>query len=133
METWLAHRSLATLDVRLRRQCETALTSATALADHPGVVACRYPGLPLDPAHALASAQTSMYGPAVSFTLTDQAAAEALLDALRVVTPATSFGGVHSTAERRARWGGDAVHPASSGSASDSKTPQICWTTSPER
>jgi len=26
-----------------------------------------------------------------------------------VVRDATSFGGVHSTAERRARWGGDAV------------------------
>lgn len=111
METWLAHRSLATLDVRLRRQCATALTIATALAARPDVLACRYPGLPLDPAHALASAQMSMYGSVLSFTLTDQVAAEALLDGLRVVTPATSFGGVHSTAERRARWGGDDVHP----------------------
>ncbi len=111
METWLAHRSLATLDVRLRRQSATALTIATALAGQPAIVACRYPGLPLDPAHALASAQMSLFGPVLSFTLTDQAAADALLDALRVVTPATSFGGVHSTAERRARWGGDEVHP----------------------
>lgn len=111
METWLAHRSLATLDVRLRRQCETALAIATALADHADVLACRYPGLPLDPAHALARGQMSSYGPVIGLTLADQAAADALLDALRVITPATSFGGVHSTAERRARWGGDAVHP----------------------
>lgn len=47
METWLAHRSLATLDVRLQRRCETALGIATALRDHPAVQACRYPGLPL--------------------------------------------------------------------------------------
>ena len=53
----------------------------------------------------------SLYGPVVSFTLADQRAAERWLGALRLVTPATSFGGVHSTAERRARWGGDDVHP----------------------
>lgn len=111
METWLAHRSLATLDVRLQRQCASALTVATALRAHPRVLACRYPGLPDDPAHAVASRQMSLYGPVVGFTLADQATAERWLDGLRVVVPATSFGGVQSTAERRARWGGDDVHP----------------------
>ena len=28
---------------------------------------------------------------------------------MQLVTEATSFGGVHSSAERRARWGGDRV------------------------
>lgn len=111
METWLAHRSLATLDVRLRRQCATALLLAAALRDHPAVLACRYPGLPDDPAHEQAARQMTLFGPVVSFTLADQGAAERWLDAVRLVLPATSFGGVHTTAERRARWGGDAVHP----------------------
>jgi cystathionine gamma-lyase len=111
METWLAHRSLATLDVRLRRQCANALTIAKVLCEHPAVMACRYPGLPEDPAHEQASEQMAMYGPVVSFTLADEAAAESWLRALRLVLPATSFGGVHTTAERRARWGGDDVHP----------------------
>ena len=31
------------------------------------------------------------------------------LESLSLVREATSFGGVHSTAERRARWGGDAI------------------------
>ena len=53
----------------------------------------------------------TLFGPVVSFTLADQATAERWLDAVRLVLPATSFGGVHTTAERRARWGGDAVHP----------------------
>ena len=53
----------------------------------------------------------TLFGPVVSFTLADQAAAERWLDAVRLVLPATSFGGVRSTAERRARWGEDAVHP----------------------
>ena len=35
--------------------------------------------------------------------------AEQFLAALTLVREATSFGGVHSNAERRARWGGDAV------------------------
>jgi cystathionine gamma-lyase len=111
MEAWLAHRSLATLDVRLARQSANALTVAEALSAHPAVLSCRYPGLPQDPAHQQTTKQMSLCGPVVSFTLADQAAAERWLDALRLVTPATSFGGVHTTAERRARWGGDDVHP----------------------
>ena len=111
METWLAHRSLATLDVRLRRQCATALVLAAALRDHPAVQACRYPGLPDDPAHEQAARQMTLFGPVVGVTLADQDAAERWLAAVRLVLPATSFGGVHTTAERRARWGGDAVHP----------------------
>lgn len=109
METWLAHRSLATLDVRLRRACGTALAVATALHEHPAVVGCRYPGLPDDPAHANAARQMSLFGPVVGFTLADQADAEHWLSAVRLVIPATSFGGVHSTAERRARWASDDV------------------------
>ena len=47
----------------------------------------------------------------VSFTLADQATAERFLAALHIVAVATSFGGLHSSAERRARWGGDDVAP----------------------
>lgn len=111
METWLAHRSLATLDVRLQRQSASALAVAEILRQHPAVLACRYPGLPDDPAYNQASRQMSLYGPVVSFTLSDQDTAQRWLQGLRLVVPATSFGGVHSTAERRARWGGDDVHP----------------------
>ena len=45
----------------------------------------------------------------VSFDLATRARAETFLGALTLVREATSFGGVHSIAERRARWGGDAV------------------------
>jgi cystathionine gamma-lyase len=53
----------------------------------------------------------SLYGPVVGFTLPNQETADRWLGALRLITPATSFGGVHSTAERRARWRGDDLHP----------------------
>ncbi len=48
-------------------------------------------------------------GALVGFTLPSAGRAQAFLDACELVTEATSFGGVHSTAERRARWGTDAV------------------------
>ncbi|UNS97874.1 cystathionine gamma-lyase [Streptomyces tubbatahanensis] len=109
MEAWLAHRSLATLEVRTQRQAGNALAVAEALAARPEVGDVRHPGLTDDPAHALASHQMSRYGCVVSFTLPDQAHANRFLARLRLVGDATSFGGVRSTAERRGRWGGDPV------------------------
>lgn len=109
MEAWLAHRSLATLQLRVDRQNATALAVAEALQDWPEALGVRYPGLPRDPSYKIASQQMRRYGCVVSFTLPTRARAERFLDTLRLVDDATSFGGVRSTAERRGRWGGDAV------------------------
>jgi cystathionine gamma-lyase len=109
MEVWLAHRSLATVDVRLERQCRNALTLATWLASRSDVQAVRYPGLPHDPAYPIARRQMQRFGPVVSFVLADRQHAEAFLAACHLVYEATSFGSIHTTAERRARWGGDAI------------------------
>ncbi|AQW51988.1 cystathionine gamma-lyase [Streptomyces violaceusniger] len=111
MEAWLAHRSLATLQLRVDRQAATALALAEALRERPEITGLRHPGLPTDPAHRLAAGQMrgGRFGCVVSFTLPDKECAERFLDALRLVDDATSFGGVRSTAERRGRWGGDAV------------------------
>ncbi|MFK8908268.1 cystathionine gamma-lyase [Streptomyces sp. YS-3] len=109
MEAWLAHRSLATLQLRADRQSANALAVAEALARRPEVSGVRHPGLPSDPAHRQASAQMRRFGCVVSFDLPDRAHAEWFLAALRLVDDATSFGGVRSTAERRGRWGGDKV------------------------
>ena len=109
METWLAHRSLATLPLRLTRQCASAMQLAELLSVDSGVCAVYYPGMPDHPGHTVATRQMSSFGPVVSFDLGTRERAEAFLRALRIVREATSFGGVHSTAERRARWGGDAI------------------------
>jgi cystathionine gamma-lyase len=109
-ETWLAHRSLATLELRLERQCVTALGLAELLAARDDVAGVRYPGLPGDPSHELARRQMRRFGPVVGFELSDRETAERFLGRLQLVAEATSFGGLHSSAERRARWGqGDAV------------------------
>ncbi|WP_329209030.1 cystathionine gamma-lyase [Streptomyces sp. NBC_00683] len=109
MEAWLAHRSLATLQLRIDRQCTTALALAEALAERSEVTGLRYPGLPTDASYPKAVRQMRRFGSVVSFTLADKETAERFLAGLRLVDDATSFGGVRSTAERRARWGGDAV------------------------
>jgi cystathionine gamma-lyase len=109
MEAWLAHRSISTLQLRVDRQNASALAVAEALRERPEVTGLRYPGLPDDPSHKIASQQMRRYGCVVSFTLPTRAHAERFLGALRLVDDATSFGGVRSTAERRRRWGGDEV------------------------
>lgn len=109
MEAWLAHRSLGTLHVRLTQQCRSAMAVAELLQSHAAVRGVRYPGLPTDPSHALAAQQMSQFGCVVSFELVDAAAVGRFFAASRLVYEATSFGGLHTSAERRARWGGDNV------------------------
>lgn len=109
-EAWLVHRGLETLEVRFERMCTSAATLAERLAGHPAVISVRYPGLETDPAHELASAQMARFGTLIALTLASQEKAEAFIDGCELVQPATSFGGLHTSAERRARWG-DAVAP----------------------
>ncbi|MFZ2527324.1 MAG: cystathionine gamma-lyase [Rhodococcus sp. (in: high G+C Gram-positive bacteria)] len=104
-ETWLAHRSLGTAGLRFERQCVNALAVARRLRTHPAVVGVRYPGLPDDPAHRVASAQMSRFGPLVTFRLADESAFHRFVAASELIGSATSFGGIHTTADRRARWG----------------------------
>lgn len=109
-EAWLLHRSLETLELRFDRMCRSAGIIAERLTAHPAVKSVRYPGLPGDPAHNLAARQMLRPGFLVGLTLASGAAAEAFIAACPFLRPATSFGGVHSSAERRDRWG-DAVAP----------------------
>ncbi|WP_170336932.1 cystathionine gamma-lyase [Ruegeria arenilitoris] len=110
-EAWLLHRGLETLDVRFDRMCSSAQVLAERLATHAEVKQIRYPGLQDDPAHSLAKSQTSRFGFLLSLTLENEAKAEQFINTCPLLRPATSFGGVHSSAERRARWG-DEVDPA---------------------
>lgn len=108
-ETWLAHRSLATLDVRLERQCASALALAEMLAGRDDVTDVRYPGRPGDPAHEVAARQMARFGSVIAFDLGSRERAERFLAECSLFADATSFGGVHSSAERRARWPGNDV------------------------
>lgn len=94
-EVWLAHRSLPTLAVRLERQEANAVALGEALRASGLVDDVRWPG----------------FGSVLSFVLPDQDVAQRWLAACTLVAEATSFGGVHSSAERRDRWGTDDVPP----------------------
>jgi cystathionine gamma-lyase len=106
-DAWLAHRSLATLDLRLARQSSNAAAIASMLADRSDVASVRWPGLPGDPAHPVASRQMRRMPGVVTFDLGSAQRVAAFLGGCRLVGAATSFGGLHTTADRRAQWGDD--------------------------
>jgi cystathionine gamma-synthase len=87
---WLLLRGLKTLEIRVRRQTETATELARRLEAHPKVVIVRYPG----------------FGGLLSFDVADARKVET---STRVIKNATSLGGVESTMESRYRWEGDRV------------------------
>jgi cystathionine gamma-lyase len=110
MEAWLALRSIGTLPLRLERSTENAQRIAEYLTTRTDVVqGVLYPGLPTHPGHAIAARQMRYTGCVLSFDLADKAAAETFLASSKLITESTSFGGTCTYAERRARWGGDAV------------------------
>ena len=104
-EAWLVLRGLASAGLRFERQCHNAHAVAAMLRDHPGVRAVRYPGLAEDPAHPVAAAQMSRFGALVSAEFADAAAVHALVQRSELLIAATSFGGLHTCVDRRARWG----------------------------
>ena len=115
-EAWLALRGLKTLPLRIARQSASALAIARHLAGHPRVTAVHYPGIdgpgvdgPGVDTTASELARRQMpdgFGPLLSFEVTPDGAdaADKVVAASRLILPATSFGGVESTWERRARW-----------------------------
>ncbi len=106
-EAWLLLRSLGSAGLRFERQCTNAMSVATMLSGHPAVRSVRYPGLPTDPAHGIASAQMRRFGGLVSVEFADADAAHQLVRRSDLLVSATSFGGIHSSVDRRARWGDD--------------------------
>jgi cystathionine gamma-lyase len=108
-DAWLAHRSMGTLDLRLSRQTANAAAVAEALARHPAVRSVRWPGRVEDPSYVVAARQMRRIPGVVTFTLDSAEAVARFLKSSRLVVPATSFGGLHTTADRRAQWGDDAA------------------------
>jgi cystathionine gamma-synthase len=102
-ESWLVLRGMKTLPLRIARQSENALAIAQFLAGQPRVTAVHYPGLA--PSAAASLQMPRGFGPLLAFEIAGTAAdADAVVAAAELVVPATSFGGVESTWERRARW-----------------------------
>lgn len=109
-DAWMVHRGLETLEIRFARMCDTAEFIAPRLKAHKAVRSLRYPGLADDPSHNLARAQMERFGFLISFVLDSAEKAEEFIQGCPLVESATSFGGVHTAAERRTKRG-DAVPP----------------------
>ena len=92
---YLLLRGLKTLGVRVQRQTESALELAKRLGQHPAVLNVRYPG----------------FGGLLSFDVAGADEARQVESSLRLITNATSLGGVDSVLESRSRWEGDRVPP----------------------
>ena len=108
LEAWMLLRSIGSFGLRFERQCQNALALATTLSGHPAVRSVRYPGLPGDPSHPIALNQMRHFGGLVSVELAGADAVHALVRHSELLVAATSFGGIHTSVDRRARWG-DAV------------------------
>ena len=103
--SWTAPRSA-------RAPCDRAAAEiAQRLAAHPGVAGVHYPGLSDDPQHERASRLLpDGCGPLLSFEVAGTVEqTDAFLRGLRLISHATSLGGVESLIERRARYAGDAA------------------------
>lgn len=88
LECFLAARGVRTLAVRLERAEASAAVIAERLGAHPAVAEVRYPG----------------FGTMVCFVIDDAEHAQRATESSRVITHATSLGGVESTWERRRRF-----------------------------
>jgi len=102
-DSFLAHRGLKTLGIRLQRQCENALAIAQWLEKHPQIEHVTYPGLPSHPQHDLAKRQMPKFGGMLNAVVKGGTAkAVSTLKRCQVFTLAESLGAIESLIEHPA-------------------------------
>lgn len=104
-DTFLVHRGLETLELRFTRMCDNAEALARRFCEEKKLGKVIYPGLPSHPAHNLAARQMSRFGSLIGLTFAGKNEAERFMSACPLIRQTTSFGGLHTSAERRKRWG----------------------------
>jgi len=108
LEAWLALRGLRTMPVRLAQAQATALELARRLDRHSEVDRVYYPGLPNSQGHELAQRQMDGFGTMLAFQLKGGSErADAVCAGVRLMTHATSLGGVETLIENRAAQPGE--------------------------
>ena len=102
-DTYLAHRGLKTLALRVERHCENAQKVAEFLESHPKVSAVHYPGLASDPGYELARTQNPAgVGGVLSVQVATEEAAIELTTRTRIFALAASLGAPESLIEHPA-------------------------------
>ncbi len=101
-DCWLLLRSMRTLGVRIRQQCQNAEVIVDWLKEHPMVETVFYPGLKTHPGHTIATSQMKHFGAMLSFTLRLPAIKVAkVVCNSEMIVHATSLGSVESIWEHR--------------------------------
>jgi cystathionine beta-lyase/cystathionine gamma-synthase len=102
-DSFLAHRGVKTLALRMERHCANAFAVARHMSRHPRVARVYYPGLPEHPQHELARRQMHGFGGMVTIVLkADLAGTRRFLERLEIFALAVSLGGVESLVEHPA-------------------------------
>lgn len=102
-DSFLVHRGVKTLGLRVERHCRNALQLAEWLEAQPQISRVIYPALHSHPQHALATRQMRAGGGMISIVLKGgQGAALEFLKPLQIFTLAESLGGVESLIEHPA-------------------------------
>ena len=104
-EAWIALRGIRTFALRMQRSQENALELASRLSKDGRVTKVRYPGLPTDAYHQMAKSFMKGFGAVISFDVNGTAdQVDLMCNSSKLITNATSLGGVESIWERRRRW-----------------------------
>lgn len=94
---WVLLKGLETLELRVQRHCENALTIARSLEGQRGISRLLYPDLVSHPQHALARAQMSAGGSVIGFEIAGgKGAAFRFLNALKIVDISNNLGDAKS-------------------------------------
>lgn len=102
-DSWLIHRGLRTLAVRMRIHQQNALKLANFLLKHSKIDSVIYPGLKNHPHHKLAKKQMNGFGGMLGIYLKgDMKKVKKLLEKITVFSLAESLGGVESLIEHPA-------------------------------
>ncbi|MCF3972539.1 O-succinylhomoserine sulfhydrylase [Paracoccus salsus] len=97
--SWIMLNGLATMDLRVRAQADSAAAIATALQGHAGLTRVIYPGLPDHPQHDLAMAQMGSGGTMIAVEVAGgRDAAFAALNRLRIIRISNNLGDAKSIA-----------------------------------
>ena len=104
-EAWIALRGLRTFAIRMQRSQENAMELATRLSKDSRISKVRYPGLATDSYHSLAKSFMKGFGAMISFDVNASIEqVDLMCNSSKLITNATSLGGVESIWERRRRW-----------------------------